>query len=204
MLPGQPAGRRAAQPQTPPGLCFSPDQAGNGPTGYILCLLLPCPGKYPLFASSCSLSALMESGFMKHCLDVLLVYIHTYIYILVHLAGAFTELKPVNAWGINVSPKYTSATQAVAVAAAFQLLDDLSKHYAALIFRSSLDCKQSKILHLPENTCCHQLTHLLGQLIAETKMRCVFPQWLLFWRLGLMQGTCLGGFGSVLPSHCWT
>lgn len=49
VLPGQSAGRRAAQPQTPPGLRFSPHQARNGPAGYILRLFLPCTGKYYVF-----------------------------------------------------------------------------------------------------------------------------------------------------------
>lgn len=45
LLPGQPAGRRAAQSQAPAGLRLAPDQAGHGPPGHLLRLVLPRAGK---------------------------------------------------------------------------------------------------------------------------------------------------------------
>ncbi len=46
LLPVQPAGRRASQPQTPAGFRLPSHQTGHGPTGHFFSLFLPCTGNY--------------------------------------------------------------------------------------------------------------------------------------------------------------
>lgn len=46
LLPGQPAGRGAAQPQAAAGLRQPPHQGGHGPPGHLLRLVLPCSGEW--------------------------------------------------------------------------------------------------------------------------------------------------------------
>lgn len=44
LLLGQPAGRRAPEPQTPAGLRFTAHQVGHGTTKHLLCLVFPRAG----------------------------------------------------------------------------------------------------------------------------------------------------------------